>query len=483
LIACGSSEIDGYKFCVGLKSLEAVYETHRDLLSLVRSVNYLIRQARFRPTSGVCWSDLSFLTIRPLAELLDMFHAHEATERHDKLYALLGMSSDALNEAMLSHDYKLPWKEVYHRVIEFLFGRGLSITTCEDTDYAKILSKGSIIGRICSFVPISGWGDTQRVKVLSKTPSGVQKVWCWNLHTSAKPIQLGDLVYIQRAVSSPAIIRPYNGYFAVIIIAATPPVKVFPEDQGEGREAHKPLLWSTFLDTVSIAIPNILLLWNWGKEVEPLNLTHGGDIPQDVASGRLWPDLGREVSSDKALGLQTDIEKLEMLVMGVRMKILGDNHSDTLASINNPALVYLNQGRLKNAKEWAKQASEKTIALLGNKHPDTLTCISNLATVYWSQGEVKKAEVLAVFVFMGRTKVLGKAHRDTLKSMANLARAWKAQNRYSEAVALMKECLRLREQEFGWDSPDAESSRESLVRWGIVDFILDEYPVVRKQDL
>src|SRR5690348_662809 len=104
--------MDGYRFCSGLKSLEVFYKARPDLHNLISSVIYLMRQANFRPMHGIRWSDMSFLTVRPLGELLDMFHTHEATERHDKLYALLGMSSDALNADDLLPDYKLSWGEV-----------------------------------------------------------------------------------------------------------------------------------------------------------------------------------------------------------------------------------------------------------------------------------------------------------------------------------------------------------------------------------
>ena len=115
---CNLAEIDGYNFYLGLESLQIFYQARPDLHSLIRSVTYLIRQARLRPPVkvypvgvypvGVYWSDISFLAIRPLNKLLDIFHTHEATERHDKVYALLSISSDALNTANLSPDYKVP---------------------------------------------------------------------------------------------------------------------------------------------------------------------------------------------------------------------------------------------------------------------------------------------------------------------------------------------------------------------------------------
>jgi hypothetical protein len=108
-----------------MKSLQVFYDSRPELGSLIRSVTYLIRQARFRPTHGVCWSDMRFLVIRPLGELLDMFHAHQATERHDKLFALLGMGSDAQDVVDLFPDYNVPWGEVFRRLIKFLLGEGI----------------------------------------------------------------------------------------------------------------------------------------------------------------------------------------------------------------------------------------------------------------------------------------------------------------------------------------------------------------------
>ena len=61
LIIYGPAEINGYNFCLGLKSLQIFYQAHPDLYSLIHSVTYLIRQARFQLMDGVYWSDMSFL--------------------------------------------------------------------------------------------------------------------------------------------------------------------------------------------------------------------------------------------------------------------------------------------------------------------------------------------------------------------------------------------------------------------------------------
>lgn len=111
LIICGSTVIDGYAFCLGLNRLDHSYKTPLDLQSLVRSVTYLIRGAIFRPKYASSWSGKVSLEIRPLGELIDMYHTRKATLRHDKVYALLGMCSDDLSAAGLSPDYTVSWEQ------------------------------------------------------------------------------------------------------------------------------------------------------------------------------------------------------------------------------------------------------------------------------------------------------------------------------------------------------------------------------------
>ena len=80
---------------------------------LIRSVTYVIRGAIFRPKYAISSSGGV-----SLGELVDMYHTREATERHDKVYALFGMSSDDPSTAGLSPNYKVPWKKLLQQLIE-----------------------------------------------------------------------------------------------------------------------------------------------------------------------------------------------------------------------------------------------------------------------------------------------------------------------------------------------------------------------------
>jgi hypothetical protein len=108
LIICGSIKIDGYAFCLGISRF---YKAYPDLESLSRSITYLMKGAIFRPKHITSSLDRASLDIRPLGELANMFHTHKATQTVDKVYALLGMSSDNPSTPSLLPDYDLECSE------------------------------------------------------------------------------------------------------------------------------------------------------------------------------------------------------------------------------------------------------------------------------------------------------------------------------------------------------------------------------------
>ncbi|CAH0055778.1 unnamed protein product [Clonostachys solani] len=109
--ASSRTEIDGYAFCSGLSALNLSYEINQNLQGIIPPIAYLIRGAVFRPRYEGCETSQSgrfSLDIRPLSELVDMYHTRKATNPLDKIYALLGISSDNhddLNKAGLLPNY------------------------------------------------------------------------------------------------------------------------------------------------------------------------------------------------------------------------------------------------------------------------------------------------------------------------------------------------------------------------------------------
>jgi hypothetical protein len=183
-------EIDGYAFCLGLKSLKLSYAASPKLQSLP-SLTYLIERAGLRSKYTPNSPEKFSLDICCLAELIDMFHTREASEDRDKVYALLGMSSD---DPDLQPDYKVSWEKLFQKLVEFILGKDVSVETFDHSQRAVIKSKGCVLGQVSSVRS----DDRQNVNITSKNAawySGDKREW--TLQASAKSIQEHDIVALQ----------------------------------------------------------------------------------------------------------------------------------------------------------------------------------------------------------------------------------------------------------------------------------------------
>ena len=224
-----------------------LYNADPELQSLIRSVTYLIKGAIFRPKYAMSRSDISSLDICPLGELIDMYHTHEATELRDKIFALLGMSSDDLSKTGLLPNYEVPWEELFHHLVKFLLYDKISVETLGHEQIVLIESKGCILGEISSVQSNITWGGSQSVDVISNTVSrqlGYEEGRSvhWTLHTSAKSIQNGDFVCLLQGASKPTIIRLHDSHFDIIVVAAMPPEEIFKLSQSR-RPRNFALIW------------------------------------------------------------------------------------------------------------------------------------------------------------------------------------------------------------------------------------------------
>ncbi|KAH9210233.1 heterokaryon incompatibility protein-domain-containing protein, partial [Leptodontidium sp. 2 PMI_412] len=229
LVMCGSMEIDGYAFSLGVRSYDFM-NSNPQLQGLINSVIYLIEGAIFRPGFVTTSSGRSSLDISTLGELMDMYHTHEATEHHDKIYALLGMSIDDLSKSSLSPDYGLPWEDLFRKLVKFLLHDDVSVEILALKETALIKSQGYILGKVGSVQRnMEGEVDNQ-----------------WIPHASAKTVRDGDLICLLQGASNPSIVRPHDGYFNVILIVG-PPLKD---------------LYESFQITMTRQ-RNLTLLWDW----------------------------------------------------------------------------------------------------------------------------------------------------------------------------------------------------------------------------
>jgi len=349
---CGSKKIDGYVFCLGVDSLKHYYEARPDLQGLIRSVTYLIREAIFRPSYSTGSSGRSSLDICPLGELMDMYHAHESTKRHDKVYALLGMSSDDLSKANLLPNYRDPWKELLQRLAKFIVDEEISVETWDDKEIAAFKSKGCILGRVSSVLRDTALDGRQSVRVIPMNNISAQPKYSgeqrWILRPSAKSIRDGDLICLLQGASKPMIIRLCMDHFAIIMIAATPLEIIRTEGD---------IAWPSLLRSAKTFNRDFLLLWDWNNSLKEFQ----------------------------------DLEEYETLI---RTTYWAAEHSkadrerllDKATRTWNVALILGDVKEYKEAKERFREAIVGSKIAFGIEHPFTLKSQYNLTPLSWAAG-------------------------------------------------------------------------------------------------
>jgi tetratricopeptide (TPR) repeat protein len=143
-------------------------------------------------------------------------------------------------------------------------------------------------------------------------------------------------------------------------------------------------------------------------------------------------------------------------------RMLGPDHPDTLASVNNLAIACQEAGRKAEAVRLHERALAGRVRALGPEHPDTLASRNNLAIACQEVGRRAEAVRLHERALAGRVRVLGPDHPDTLASRNNLAAAYQQMGWAAEAITSFKRALAGREAVLGPDHPDTLASRNNL---------------------
>ncbi|KAJ5160437.1 Disease resistance protein [Penicillium canariense] len=143
-------------------------------------------------------------------------------------------------------------------------------------------------------------------------------------------------------------------------------------------------------------------------------------------------------------------------------KVLGQEHTSTLDTINNLGLIYTDQGRLKEAEAIYKRALEGKEKAWGRDHTSTLSTVHNLGNLYRNQGRLQEAEVTYERALKGYEKALGREHTSTLDTVNNLGLLYVDQGRLQAAEAMYERALEGKEKVWGRDHISTLSTVNNL---------------------
>ncbi len=143
----------------------------------------------------------------------------------------------------------------------------------------------------------------------------------------------------------------------------------------------------------------------------------------------------------QGLGLLEQATRPQTEALETRRRLLGNEHPDTLYSLEHMGRLWQSQSELNKAEACFREALAGRRRSLGEEHPDTYTSINSLAWLLQIQGKLDESEKLYLKVLDGRRRVLGNNHVDTLATMNNLGWLLQNQGKLTESELYYEEAL------------------------------------------
>jgi tetratricopeptide (TPR) repeat protein len=125
----------------------------------------------------------------------------------------------------------------------------------------------------------------------------------------------------------------------------------------------------------------------------------------------------------------------------LREGALGEEHPDTLASMDTLAGVLAGHGRLDEAEPLARRALEIRRRVLGPEHPESVEAMDALAQIFMKQERFEEAEPLAVEALETCESSVGPESEDALQPLRGLAELRLAQGRLAEGERLYRDLV------------------------------------------
>jgi eukaryotic-like serine/threonine-protein kinase len=143
----------------------------------------------------------------------------------------------------------------------------------------------------------------------------------------------------------------------------------------------------------------------------------------------------------RELGLFDRAVQPQAEALKIRRYVLGDDHPDTLASMNNMGVLYQWQGNLTEAELYLREALEGRRRVFGVHHPETVTSINNVGVLLRQRGALTDAESYLREALDARRRIIGDEHSDTLEIANNIGIVLLRQVKLAEAEHYFREVL------------------------------------------
>jgi hypothetical protein len=335
-----------------------------------------------------------------------MYHTHKSTERHDKIFALLGMSSDDPFTSGLVPDYEIEWEKLVEKLVHFVLHENISYQLWSSQQAVLIPSKVRFLGQVTKVSTERPWYRqslyiTYNSKIVPRRVDNYKsrprksrytqenkyrepKSWHtrWIFPASAKAIEPGDIVCLLERSSTPTIIRICENYFKTLMIAASP-----MRELDRYEECPE---WKHVGEVAGISVYNAVLFWGWDEQE---------DAPQKLHLGAVEPKflLPNCEQDDDSATQNAQLEYSQLLIDACKLKeayqIIGklvtwevsslpDEENHRLLIFEKFALLQRDLGKYEEAIASYDYIIDRRKKYQDRAHPQILESMSRLASVY-----------------------------------------------------------------------------------------------------
>ena len=146
----------------------------------------------------------------------------------------------------------------------------------------------------------------------------------------------------------------------------------------------------------------------------------------------------------QGLGVYDQAHEMIQPTIEQARRLYGEQHVETIRSMNALASLYWDQGRYDEALELNEWAVEKARTGLGEENSETLTALNLKSAFMHETGHWDGLLTLRKNLLEQQRRTLGEEHPDTLDSMDNLAYSYYMTGRRNEAASLFEQTVAIR---------------------------------------
>jgi len=199
-----------------------------------------------------------------------------------------------------------------------------------------------------------------------------------------------------------------------------------------------------------------------------------------LVEARLRSTIGK---SYYGLGLYDEAERHLPVAFEMYRRLLGEEHVETIRSMNTLTYLYMHLGREDEALALNERAVEQAHRALGEENAETLTALNLKGNLMVPKGREEELLTLRKYVLEQRRRILGEEHPDTLGAMNNLGLAYLFTGRSSEWTSLCEQITSIQRRVMGDEHPTTLRTMKALAAAYLKDGRSQEAVTLRERAL